>query len=415
MKETEVFDMSKVLFINFMGEGHINPSLGLVRELIKRGEEIIYYTSDVYKKRIEKTGAEVRSISQRAQSFLQEFLNTNIKYRNNSDSKKYMPQMMEMMEWITDEILEEIKTESFDYMIYDAQGIPGKWISHIKNIPSVATWTTFAMNQHSHLFHTFAKQNDLQELKSIEEMKENLRIIRSRLEQKYAIPIPIYPQIMLNEGDFNIVFTSRSFQPESELFDKNHLFVGPSLMERPDQSEFPFDELKNGTLVYMALGTVVNNRPDLYKICIEALKNLDIKVVLSIGNQFHVTELDPLPDNFIVRNYVPQLEVLRHSDAFITHCGMNSANEGIFFGNPLVMLPLVNDQPLVANRVKEKGAGVLLDHQTVDATKLREAVIEVLNNPIYKQNSQKISQSFQEAGGYLKAADELLKRMNDQL
>jgi UDP:flavonoid glycosyltransferase YjiC (YdhE family) len=79
------------------------------------------------------------------------------------------------------------------------------------------------------------------------------------------------------------------------------------------------------------------------------------------------------------------------------------------------MLPLVNDQPIVASRVKDLGAGVILDHQTLDAAKLRNAVVEVLNNPIYKQNSQKISKSFREAGGYIKAADELLKWVNQKL
>jgi len=110
-----------------------------------------------------------------------------------------------------------------------------------------------------------------------------------------------------------------------------------------------------------------------------------------------------------VRNYVPQLDVLRHTDAFITHCGMNSTSEALYFHVPLVMLPMMNDQPIVANRVKELGAGVILDHQTLDASQLRNAVFEVLNNPIYKRNAQKIGKSFRDSGGAVKAVDELLK------
>jgi MGT family glycosyltransferase len=408
--------MSKALFINYLGEGHINPSIGLVRELIARGEEIIYYTSDQYKEKIEKTGAKVRPVSEKAQSFMREFLTKNFGNMGNmSYFAKRMPKMIEMMEWITDGILEEIQSESYDYIIYDAQGLPGKWIADIKKLPSISIWTIFAANRNSNFFQKVMKQRGPEFQKAMEEMKEEMKALKTRLEQKYSISIADFPQAMLCEADFNIVFTSRYFQPDSELFGENYLFVGPSIADRQDLGDFPIDELKDGQVVYMALGTIVNNRPDLYKICLEALKDLDVKVVLSIGKQLSVSDLGPIPDNFIVRNYVPQLDVLRHSDAFITHCGMNSTSEGLYFSNSLVMLPLVNDQPIVASRVKDLGAGVILDHQTLDAAKLRNAVVEVLNNPIYKQNSQKISKSFREAGGYIKAADELLKWVNQKL
>jgi MGT family glycosyltransferase len=334
---------------------------------------------------------------------------------NMSHFAKRMPKMIEMMEWITDEILEEIQSESYDYIIYDAQGLPGKWIADIKKLPSVSTWTIFASNRNSNFFQKVMKQRGPEFQKALEEIKGEMHAIKTRLEQKYSLSMADFPQAMLCEADLNIVFTSRYFQPDSELFGENYLFVGPSIADRQDQGDFPIDELKDGPVVYMALGTIVNNRPDLYKICIEALKDLDVKVVLSIGKQLSVSALGTIPDNFIVRNYVPQLDVLRYSDAFITHCGMNSTSEALYFGNPLVMLPLVNDQPIVASRVKELGAGVVLDHQTLDAPKLRKAVVEVLNNPVYKRNSQKISKSFREAGGYIKAAEELLKRVNQKL
>ena len=53
--------MSKVLFLNTPANGHVNPTLGLVNELVKQGEEVIYFCSEEYKERIEKAGAIFKS------------------------------------------------------------------------------------------------------------------------------------------------------------------------------------------------------------------------------------------------------------------------------------------------------------------------------------------------------------------
>lgn len=55
--------MSKVLFINGPAEGHINPTLGLVHELIHRGEEVVYLAPTPFRRKIELTGAEFREFN----------------------------------------------------------------------------------------------------------------------------------------------------------------------------------------------------------------------------------------------------------------------------------------------------------------------------------------------------------------
>ncbi len=59
----------------------------------------------------------------------------------------------------------------------------------------------------------------------------------------------------------------------------------------------------------------------------------------SVGTQTQIAELGDTPTNFIVRNYEPQLEVLQHAKLFITHGGMNSTSEGLYYGVPLIVLP----------------------------------------------------------------------------
>jgi UDP:flavonoid glycosyltransferase YjiC (YdhE family) len=56
--------MARVLFINGVSEGHINPTLGVVEELISRGEEVVYFSIESFRDRIEKTGAIMRTIDE---------------------------------------------------------------------------------------------------------------------------------------------------------------------------------------------------------------------------------------------------------------------------------------------------------------------------------------------------------------
>lgn len=53
--------MSKLIYFGIDLHGHINVSLGLIRALVEKGEEVLYYSSDVFREKIEATGAQFRN------------------------------------------------------------------------------------------------------------------------------------------------------------------------------------------------------------------------------------------------------------------------------------------------------------------------------------------------------------------
>jgi UDP:flavonoid glycosyltransferase YjiC (YdhE family) len=104
---------------------------------------------------------------------------------------------------------------------------------------------------------------------------------------------------------------------------------------------------------------------------------------------------------------VPQLELMPHLDAVVSHGGHNTVCEALAHGLPLVVAPIRDDQPLIADQVVSAGAGIRLTYGRVRAAQIRDALEEVLDRPDYTEAARRVQQSFQAAGGASTAADHL--------
>jgi MGT family glycosyltransferase len=212
-------------------------------------------------------------------------------------------------------------------------------------------------------------------------------------------------------ADLNIVFTSKEFHPKNSFVDGRFRFVGPSINADTRDGEFPFERLTDGTKVYISLGTVNNLDLDFYRAVFKAFGDYPAQFILSAGKNTDIAALGNIPENFIVHNYVPQLEVLQHVDAFITHGGMNSVHEGLYYGVPEITVPHHFEQLLNSKRVADTDSGILLGDKRpygqVTAEELRQALDELLNNPQYKVNAEKYGKTLRDAGGYQRAVEEI--------
>ena len=159
--------------------------------------------------------------------------------------------------------------------------------------------------------------------------------------------------------------------------------------------------------IYISLGTVNNYDIKFYKKCIDAFKNTDIEVIMSVGKQTKIDLLGTIPENFVVKNSVNQIEVLQDIDLFITHCGMNSVNESLYYGVPMVLYPKQSEQGMVAKRVSELRAGVML--KNINSKDIKETTLKVLNDKQYRTNAEKLGMSFKLSGGAKKAANFILE------
>jgi MGT family glycosyltransferase len=231
------------------------------------------------------------------------------------------------------------------------------------------------------------------------------RRLKQRFGQAYPSKQPLFPM----RDQLNIVFTARELQPKSAVIDDTFLFVGPSINPQLHTDDFPLDALRQKPLVYLSLGTVHHTHTAFYHTCFDALAEFPAQFILAAGRQANMAELGPIPANFIVRPFVSQLDVLQVADVFITHGGINSVHEGLYFGVPLVLIPHQFEQLLNARQVTARNAGVLIDEQVrrqaVTPEHLRQALQEVLANPTYAEGARNVQQLLRNTGGFRQAAD----------
>jgi MGT family glycosyltransferase len=179
-------------------------------------------------------------------------------------------------------------------------------------------------------------------------------------------------------------------------------FVDPQ--QRPVM-EFPWDQLDGRPLIYASLGTLQNGSEAIFRTIAEACAGLNAQLVISLGGGLDPEPLGPLAGDPIVVRYAPQLEIVKRAALVITHAGLNTVLESLAEGVPLVALPLGNDQPGVAARVRAHGAGVVIPQQKLTARKLRSAVRDVLEDGRYRDAAQWLKNAFRQVDGLNRAAD----------
>jgi MGT family glycosyltransferase len=184
-------------------------------------------------------------------------------------------------------------------------------------------------------------------------------------------------------------------------------FVGPALGTRPAAPDFPWQWLDpRRRHVLITLGTVN---------AASGQRFLDAAVAAAARLEDRLQAIVVAPDglidtaaaNVLVRPAVPQLELLAHVDAVVCHAGHNTVCETLAHGIPLVVAPIRDDQPIIAQQVVDAGAGVRLKYGRAAPDEIADAIATVLDTASYRTAAREIQASFRAAGGPRAAADAL--------
>ena len=215
-------------------------------------------------------------------------------------------------------------------------------------------------------------------------------------------------EISLNTPELNFTYTVREFQIDADTFDENHYqYVGPSI-NRPVEPPFDFTPFKN-PIIYISLGTLLNHSVSFFKKCIKAFENEPYSIIISLGNRIKKEQLGTMPANVHLYSFVPQLQILERASLFLTHGGMNSVNEAIYYGCPMLVIPVGNDQPRVAQQVSDLHLGKYLKRHNLNPQEIKQAAHTILKDSSYKNTILHFQKIAQTAGGNTLIAQTIIK------
>lgn len=375
----------KIAWFCIPAHGHTNPTLGLVKALTEAGHQVWYFSFEEFREKIEGAGATFIGC---------DGYDFEMEDKGNADrvgkDKVYATELLVSSTLALDEMtarmIDEIKP---DIVVSDSVAFWGKLAAMKHGLPYVSSTTTFAFNRYSAKYMQESVWDIARMLIAMPRINKQIKRLREK-----GYPVKSILDIVQNDNDTNtIVYTSRYFQPCSETFSDKYHFIGPSI--RPITK--PVEKTADQT-VYISMGTVNQNR-EFYRNCISVLASTGWQVIISMGT--NTDRFENLPEKIQVYESVDQMAVLSIADAFITHCGMNSASEGLYFGVPLVLFPQTPEQDAVARRTEELSAGVRL--KSISEKDILDALNQVLNDPKYKEGAAKVSGSFKACGGSAEA------------
>ncbi len=364
--------------------------LPVAAELVRRGDQVKFYSFREFEEKITASGAEFIACD----SYLPTLTAQEEAGLKAVSTTEMTIQAIRITRSLDTFLDGEFKAFQPDVVYTDSVCFWGKLNAWKHQVPMVVSTSTFAFNE---LSSQYMKNSS----KEIADMVFGLSRISKELKTLEPLGYHVKNALSLVQSDNDtdsIVYTSRKFQPYSPSFTGHYAFVGPSVF-----SNAAPDKLHERPLVFISMGTVINDRPDFYAKCIEALRDANVDVVISCGSSVDIAALGKLPENIQVFPSVDQLAVLSEANVFITHCGMNSVSESLYMATPMVLYPQTGEQQAVARRVTEMGAGVMLTDDSAEG--IRKMVKEVLANKQYAKAAKTCSDDFRACPGTAGAAD----------
>lgn len=402
----------KTLFFVIPAHSDVHSALPVAEELIARGGEAVFYLTDSFAPQVRRAGAEFRRLDPAVD--LYDRLSSGNPLTSIADIGTVLERLGPLVAELfvtglraVPGMIDQVRADHADRIVYNPMCPWGLALAGMLDIPAVTFSTTFVMKPGSDFEQMFVTGPGMDDLTGT---WNSVRRCTEEMHAKHGIPLLRLSNMFAPDEALNIVPLIREFQPDADDLDDRYLFVGPSITRRHDGEDFPLDRLTERPVLYLSLGTAVSRGSGsrFAETCFEAFGDSQWQVVLSTGKGTAPQTLEQVPTNFVVRASVPQLEVLEHADVFVTHGGVNSVMEAVWYGVPMVAIPHTLEQLMIADRAAALGLGLRLDPAEVNAAVLRRAVEDVTADPGYRGRLAVLAAAARQAGGYRRAADALM-------
>lgn len=385
--------MARFLFVVPPFTGHVNPTIAVAAELGRRGHDVAWTGLPGATEALLPEGARfVPATSPEVAAYVDELGDRRPDLRGAAAFKFLQEEvLLPLAAAMVEGVDAAVDAFGADVLVVDQQALAGAVVARRRGLP----WATSAT--------TSAELVD--PLAGLPLVAEAMH--RARVELQVANGVD--PEVA-EAGDLRVsphlvvAYTTAELVPDVAI-DAPTCFVGSSTTGRTEVDDFPWDRLADGRpTVLVSLGTLNADAGErFWAAAADACRDAPWQAVFVAPAELVP---DP-PPNVVVRGRVPQLALLARVQAVVSHAGHNTVCESLAAGVPLVLAPIRDDQPVVADQVVRAGAGVRVKFTRVKAADLRSAIETALADPGLRAAAARIASSFAAAGGPVAAADAL--------
>jgi MGT family glycosyltransferase len=371
---------------------HMHPHLAVVRELVERGHRVTYLVGGHLADLARSTGADVVGYD----SLLPGSPSAPSSWPD--DDTAGMRMFLDDQIHVLPQVQAALDADRPDIVLYDIGGMAGPVAADLWGIPSAqlspsaVAWDGYHEDMAAVLEPIYGSPAGQKYLRDFDDW---LATSGTSLTFDEVTGVPRRCLVLI----------PRAMQPNADRVDADrYRFVGPCIDPRRENAGDWGPPAGDGPLALMAFGTSYTDRIDLYRNAIEALDGCGWRLVIATG-RVQPSALGTAPGWVQLRERVPQPAVLRIADAFVTHAGMGSCTEGLWYGVPMVAMPQAVDQPSNAEQLEAIGAGRHLSADAPTPGQIREALLDVVADPQIRLRLNAIRDELHRVGGPCHAAE----------
>ncbi len=380
--------------------GHTNPTVAVGTELQRNGHQVAWCGYRPMLEQLLLPGAEIYPVGEEVPDELVHSVQQRGEGLRGAAALKFFWEdfLVPLGQGMLPGIHSAVYRFSPDVMIVDQQTVGGAMVALERGLK----WSTSATTS-AELVDPFC------DYPMLKEWSDNCLI---DLQVANGVPESLATAERLRFSEHLVIaFSTTALVGEDREFPDHWKFVGPAFGSRPAvQAPFDWSWLDSSVpAVLVSLGTVnakIGER--FYKTAVEALADQKLQTVIAAPQELVGT----VPSSILVSERVPQVDLLPHMSAVVSHVGHNTVCETLANAIPLVLAPIRDDQPVIAAQVVAAGAGVRVKFSRVRPAELRDAVQQVMTVRSFGDSAAKIQRSFNAAGGAAKAAEHLQSLAN---
>jgi MGT family glycosyltransferase len=381
-----------IAMFSIAAHGHVNPSLEVIRELVARRHRVTYAIPPAFADKVAATGA--RPVTY-----------TSTLPGPDADPEAWGSTLLDNVEPFLDDaiqalpqLIEAYDGDEPDLVLHDIASYPARVLAHRWGVPAISL--------SPNLVAWDGYEEEVAEPMWAEPRKtERGQAYYARFEAWLKDNgITQHPDPFAGRPARSLVLIPKALQPHADRVDERlHTFVGACQGDRADQGDW---RRPAGKVVLVSLGSAFTKQPAFYRECVRAFGDLPgWHLVLQIGRHVDPAELGDVPAHVEVRDWVPQLAVLRQADLFVTHAGAGGSQEGLATATPMIAVPQAVDQFGNADMLQSLGVARQLPTAEATAERLREAALALVDDPEVARRLKGIQAEMAEEGGTRRAAD----------